>query len=376
MFRNSEHIVNTHQRKEGRMNRKYGKFIVTALALAMFLIPLCQGAAAKEKIKVAACVSWPGYSFYELVRAKNLAPDYDIEVSIMEDPLGGHALLAAGQLDIYVCTLDYISFTIESELPVTNVAYTNPSYGVDQITLAPGIEPQNLKGKKISAPQAYIGHLMMGLWLDRHGITPKDVKWVNLNADEAVGPMLSGDISAAYMYEPWVSKLTASMPGTRSVADSSEPYFLEKGMFGDAIYMNKNFVKNRRKAALDMLRARWDAVGYWHANTDETNKFFAEYLDWPVEDVESVMGKNGKFFLGGIYMFDFDDSARFCGVLDGTPGLGQKNGGFLETVKITNQWWVKLGILKNVHDPALGVDCSLMQDLLKDGYRQSFEARK
>ena len=178
------------------------------------------------------------------------------------------------------------------------------------------------------------------------------------------------------MYEPWVSKLTASMPGTRSVADSSEPYFLEKGMFGDAIYMNKNFVKNRRKAALDMLRARWDAVGYWHANTDETNKFFAEYLDWPVEDVESVMGKNGKFFLGGIYMFDFDDSARFCGVLDGTPGLGQKNGGFLETVKITNQWWVKLGILKNVHDPALGVDCSLMQDLLKEGYRQDFEARK
>jgi NitT/TauT family transport system substrate-binding protein len=358
------------------MNPKSKNLMVVAVVLSLFLIAFGQEVAAKEKVKIGACVSWPGYSFYELVREKNMAPDYDIEVSIMEDPLGGHAMLAAGQLDIYACTLDYISFTIESDLPVTNVAYTNPSYGVDQITLAPGIEPQNLKGKKVSAPQAYIGQLLMGLWLDKHGITPKDVSWVNLNADEAVGPMLSGDISAAYMYEPWVSKLIASMPGCKSVANTSEPYFLEKGMFGDSIYMNKNFIKNRRKAALDMLRARWDAVGYWHDHTDETNKFFAKYLDWPVADVEAVMGTNGKYLLGGNYMFDFDESARFCGVLDGEPGLGQKHGGFLESVKTTNEWWVKLGVLKKVHDPAKGVDCSLMEDLLKEGYRQSFSARK
>jgi len=358
------------------MNPKSVKSIVIALMLSLFLICFSQAASAKEKIKIGACVSWPGYSFYELVRAKNLAPDYDIEVSIMEDPLGGHAMLAAGQLDIYVCTLDYISFTIESDLPVTNVAYTNPSYGVDQITLAPGIDPEHLKGKKVSAPQAYIGQLLMGLWLDKNGITPKEVSWVNLNADAAVGQMLSGDISAASMYAPWVSKLIASMPGCKSVANTSEPYYLEKGMFGDSIYMNKNFIKNRRKAALDMLRARWDAAGYWHDHTAETNEFFAKYLDWPVEDVESVMGTNGKYFLGGNYMFDFDESARFCGVLDGTPGLGQKHGGFLETVKTTNEWWVKLGVLKEVHDPAKGVDCSLMQDLVKEGYRQSFSARK
>ncbi len=358
------------------MDLRKKNHLVIVIMLSLFLVSFSQAAAAKEKIKVGACVSWPGYSFYELVRAKNMAPDYDIEVSIMEDPLGGHALLAAGQLDIYVCTLDYISFTIESDLPTVNVAYTNPSYGVDQIALAPGIKPENLKGKKVSAPQAYIGQLMMGFWLDKQGIAPKDVKWVNLNADEAVGPMLSGDISAAYMYEPWVSKLIASLPGTQSVANTSEPYFLERGMFGDAIYMNKNFIKNRRKAAIDMLRARWDAVGYWHEHTDEVNKYFAKYLDWPVEDVEAVMGTNGKFFLGGNYMFDFDESAKFCGVLEGAPGLGQKHGGFLETVKTTNEWWVKLGILKSVHDPAKGVDCSLMQDLVNENYRQAFKARK
>ena len=39
----------------------------------------------------------------------------------------------------------------------------------------------------------------MGLFLDKNGILPGEVNWVNLNADEAVGPMMSGDLAAAYV---------------------------------------------------------------------------------------------------------------------------------------------------------------------------------
>lgn len=354
------------------------RFRTVAAALATICTIVLSGApasVAKETVNIGICVSWPGYAMYEVVRQKNLTPDYELNLTIFEDPIGGHSALAAGQLDIYVCTGDYTPLIIDRGTDVVNVTFMNPSYGVDHIILAPNVEIGDLKGKKVSAPQAYIGHLLMGLWLDGEGYAPGDVEWVNLNADEAVGPMLSGDLAAAYMYEPWISKVMEAQPGSRSVVNTANPEMAKTGIFMDVMYMNKNFINDRREAALDMLRARWDAVGYWHDNTDEINTMLADFLQWPKADIEAVIGTNGKNAEGGIYMYDFDEAAQVCGVIDGQPPFDIGNGSMPDVVKLTNEWWVKLGLMNKLYDPTAGIDCSLMGDLAKSGYRQSFAAR-
>jgi NitT/TauT family transport system substrate-binding protein len=333
-----------------------------------------QAALAKETVKVGICVSWPGYSMYEVVKQKNLAPDYEIEQTIFEDPVGGHSALAAGQIDIYLCTNDYTPIAAEQDKGEVNVTLTSPSYGVDQIALAPNITPADIKGKKVAAPQAYIGQLLMGVWLDSQGIGPGDVEWVNLNADEAVGPMISGDLAAAYLYEPWTSKLMEALPGATVGGSSADPGMLQTAIFMDVMYMNKTFIAERRKAALDMLRAHWQAVQAWHDDTAGTNQIFADFLKWPLADVEGVIGTNGKSLEGGVYIFDFDEAARACGVLEGDGPLGIKNGAMLSAAALINEWWVKLGLMKGTIDASKGVDCSLMGDLVKEGFRQSFAA--
>lgn len=347
------------------------KKLTVALATAV----LSAGAAsAAETINVGMCVSWPGYAMLEVAKQKNLLPGYELNITNFEDPLGGHAALAAGQIDVYGCTADYVPVAVDAGLNEVNVAYLNPSYGVDHVILAAGMEPEMLKGKKVAAPQAYIGQLLMGLWLDRQGIAPDDVTWVNLNADEAVGPMLSGDLSAAYMYEPWISKVLEAAPGAKSVVNTTDPDMLKTGIFMDSLYMNKGFIASRRDAALAVLKAEWEARGYWHDNVEETNALMADYLQWPVDDINAVIGTDGKSLDGGIYMFDFDESARTCGVLEGEPPFGLPNGSMAGSVALTNEWWVKLGLMKNTIDPAQGIDCSLMGDLVAQGYRQSFAA--
>ena len=169
--------------------------------------------------------------------------------------------------------------------------------------------------------------------------------------------------------------MVGAVDGTQIVADTSQNTYKDMGLFGDSIYMNTNFIKNRRDVALDMLKVRWDAVQYWHDNTEEVNQLWADYLKWPVEDIGFVTGTNGKYFLGGIYMFDFNESAQFCGVMDGDPMFGS-NGGFNDAVSTTNEWWVKLGVMKAAHDPTKGIDCSLMGDLAKAGYSQTIKARQ
>jgi len=351
------------------------KQLITALVLLpLMAFSMVSEAAAKEKLRIGIAVSWPGYAFLKLAQDKGMLDAYDVEITTYEDPIAGHNQLAAGNIDVYGSTLDYIPIAVENNLPIVNVAFTNPSYGVDQVVLAPDVKASEVKGKKVAAPEAFIGHVLVGAWLEQNGIKPGDVNWVNLNADEGVGPMISGDIAAAYMYEPWTSKLTGAVPGIQIVADTSQDHYKKMGLFGDSIYMNTNFIKSHRKAALDVLKARWDAVQYWHDHTAEVNKMWAEYLQWPVADIEFVTGTNGKFFLGGIYMFDFNESAQFCGSIAGEPPFGS-NDGFKTAVKTTNAWWVKLGVMKSMQDPAKGIDCSLMSELAKGGYSQSIQAR-
>jgi NitT/TauT family transport system substrate-binding protein len=89
------------------------KRIVAALMVAPFIALAAGPALAKEKVRVGIAVSWPGYAFWKLIEKHNLAPDYELEITIFEDPIQGHNLLAAGQLDIYGSTLDYIPVAIE-----------------------------------------------------------------------------------------------------------------------------------------------------------------------------------------------------------------------------------------------------------------------
>src|SRR3569623_914511 len=275
--------------KEARMKKT-----IAAACMAASLAALSSSAFAAEKVKVGLCVSWPGYSSLQVAKEKNLAPDLEIENTIFDDPVGAHSALAAGQIDVLYCTSEYTPIAVEQGTNEVMVTFLNPSYGVDQIALAPNIEPKDLPGKKIAAPQANIGQLLMGVWLDSQGIKYDSVEWVNLNADEAVGPMVSGDLAAAYEYEPWVSKLTESLKGSRAVANSADSVFLKTGIFMDVLYMNKTFIAERRPGAVGTLKALFTAVQAWHDDTPGINKVYADFLKWPVGDVESVGGTNGK----------------------------------------------------------------------------------
>lgn len=348
--------------------------IGTALAAGAVALTCAASAASAEEINVGLCVSWPGYAMLEIAKQKGLAEGYEINTVIFDDPLGGQAALAAGQIDIYECTGDYTPLAIDRGTGVVTVAFANPSYGVDHVILAPGVDASNIAGKRIGAPQAYIGQLLMGVWMDGAKIPLDSVEWVNLLADEAVGPMLSGDLAAAYLYEPWITRVMENVPGASSAADTGEDWMLKTGIFTDVIYMNGDFIEKRRGAALDMLKARFDAVGWWNENTEEGNQLMSDYLQWPVADIASVIGTNGKFLDGGIYMYDFDESAKVCGVLDGEPPFGLENGSITKVIKLINEYWVRFGLMTEVHDPEAGVDCSLMADLVGQGYRQSFKA--
>lgn len=345
------------------------------LSLGLLLLLCSLSARAKPTINIGLNVAWPGFSMLELAREQGLAKKYNLHITNFEDPLGGHAALASGQIDVYLSTAEYEPFAIARGTDTVLVSLLNISYGVDKILLAKDLSPKQLKGRKVAAPQAYIGEILMGMWLDSEGLKPDAVKWVNLNADQAVGPVLSGDLAAAYMYEPWVTRVEDNLPSSKIVANTRQPRYLNTGIFMDAMYMNKKFIARHRQAAEAVIRLRFQGLQYWHDHTRKANQQIADFLQWSVPDVESVVGTNGKYLKGGLYLMGFNQVARICGALKGSPPHGLKNGSMQAIVKRTNRWWVKLDRMDRMYDPSKGVDCSLIQDLADDGFRQSMTAR-
>jgi len=355
------------------MNRRFLSRIHRAVALlaasVLVLAVTARGADAAEKVNIAAAVSWPAYAFWEIIKSQNLAPDLELEVTILNDPVGGYAMLSSDQFQVYNSTIDYAPIAAEQGLPIRQITLTTISNGVDHVMLAPNITPDQLKGKRAAAPEAFVGQLMVGYWLIENGIGIDDVTWVNLNADEAAGAMLGGDIVLAYMYEPWTSKVMESLPGATVVAKSNQPLFQKTAMIGDAIYMNEKFINEHRETAVKLMRAYWDAVQWWKDHPAEANEIITNHLDWPIADTEFVLGKDGTAMdVEGVYPYKFSEAAAACGVIEGNPPFGLANGQIFKAFEIAAARWKDLRMVQSTPSPEQGIDCSIMGDLAKSGY--------
>lgn len=345
-------------------------------ALLIFLLGVTLSAAggtgswAKERIHIGLW-TWPAFGHWYVIKEQNLAPNLDIEITLFEDPYEAFSLMTAGKLDVFAGTIEVAPITAEQRWPVKLVSMTEVSYGTDRIIVRPEIKkPEDLKGKKVAALVGGLAHIMTAMWLERNGVDPNDVEIVNLIMDDAVSAMINGSIAAAEFWWPFGDQVLKAVPGSRVVANAKEPFWLEQGIIADALFMHEDMLNNpdRRDAAVELMRAYYDAKKWWRTNTTEANKFFAKSFKYKVEDVEAVIGGDGKPKDGGLYVYDFLEEARFCGVVPGDPPFKQVNGQIYKVWRMTNDWWLKLGLMKKRIPAARGIDCSLQRELYETGY--------
>jgi NitT/TauT family transport system substrate-binding protein len=345
--------------------------VMTIAIMAGSVMP----AIAKEKVRVGFGTTWPTFSMLQLAEEQKLLGDVEIEITVLDSPVRGYQMMTAGQLDVVFGTLDYVPIAASSKLPISLVSVVDISYGADEILLAPDVKPEELKGKKVGAGQGFIGELFMGDFLKRHGLSTADVEWVNINPDEIVGPMVSGDVKAVYTYEPWSSKLNEALPGTQRALNSADKDVLSTGTIADTVYMSNDFITNRSADAQTVLRGFFDAVKFRSVDTAKANERLAEYTKWPVGDIAALLGTTGRSAKGGMYVVDFDEAARLCGAIEGDGPLGQANGSLPAAVNRIEDGWIAHGTLQSkAENLASFVNCEPLNALAKSGYRSSAAA--
>ena len=316
--------------------------------------------------------SWPGYGFHYVAEANGLT-DLKFKNTIIEDPVQLFSLLSTNQLDVVFSTIEFGPIAAAEDMGFRLINLSNLAHGSDMIITHPDIkEPADLKGKQVAILEGGLSHIMMGIWLEQNGVSHDEVQMVNLIAGDAAAAMMSGQVAAAELWSPFNAQVLADLEGSKNVAYSFDDYWLKSALIADGIYMSDDFLKNNRATAVKTLQAIYAGVDHWRANAESSNKTIADAVGFSVEDVSAILGDgsltrvaaNNDPANGELYMYSLEDTARFCGVADGDPPFGQKNGQLKDHWELTNDWWVKFGFITNRGDYDKGTDCELVREAL------------
>lgn len=320
-----------------------------------------------EVVKVSL-FSWPGYGFWFVAKERGLTDGFELDIQIIEDPYESFGQMAAGQLDVTSSTVEYGPIAADSGVPVKLVAYTNASYGTDKIILGPGVEAAtDLKGKSVAVLEGGLTQIYMGIWLEQNGLKFDDVTYTNVIMDDAVAAMVSGSVAGGEFWEPFGTQVIETLEGSKIVSTSKDDYYLSTGLLADGMYMSGDFLKKKPQLAMKVMKAYFDAVAYWKEHSAEANKIIADAIKFEVADVVSVIGDTGGPKDGGLYVFGWPESSAFMGVAEGEPPIG-KNGQIKDHWKLTNEWWVKFGMVKETYPPNAGIAFGPMKKLAESGY--------
>src|SRR5262245_38304705 len=118
-------MLPNHSQGRNEMNRgcmRHFRRVIRLFCVMILIVGSIEHTAvAAEKVRIAAGVSWPAYAYWEIIKTQHLAPDLDLEVVILDDPISGYALLSTDQFQVLNNTIDYAPIAAEQGLPIRQV---------------------------------------------------------------------------------------------------------------------------------------------------------------------------------------------------------------------------------------------------------------
>jgi ABC-type nitrate/sulfonate/bicarbonate transport system substrate-binding protein len=143
-----------------------------------------------------------------------------------------------------------------------------------------------LKGKRIAVDNASNSQLLWSAIVKKFNLDPKDYKIVQVQPPEMVAALQRGDVDAFISWEPWLTRATSEIPGTKVVQDND-------GVMEASTYMlvSRKWAEANPQAAQSYVKAMIEATDFINANPDEAAKLTASHLKMDPKLTQSLMNK-------------------------------------------------------------------------------------
>ena len=362
-----------------------------AVAGAVAIGLLASGAQAAEKVSVAI-ISFSPYAPWYIIKEKKFAKDIDLDIQIIEGITEKNAAISSGSIQCMNNTLDSMVLAKSGDLPIKVVAFSNMSYGLDQMVVTKDINSiADFKGKKFGADYGFLNHMWMLLTLKRAGMDQKSVEHVVMLPQESAAAFASGGIDIDVNYDPFAAQ-SLKREGAKVLTSSLTDRTWERGLISDAIACNEVWMKEKPAVAKELFRAWFEAVNWWKENPAEGNAIIAKGLGWPEADVR--LNQHGAIMLNmtqNMGAFGLPGGKALCESLPAeapkapadAKGWGSLFGGpdcaagyAAPTWNLFNDVYIGAGVAKKKVDAGVGLDSSIVADLAKGGLAETFNSNK
>jgi NitT/TauT family transport system substrate-binding protein len=282
-------------------------------------------------------VTWPGYGPIYLAQEKGFFKEEGVEVEcqIQENTQARNAALVSGETDLIGITLESIVLANAQGLPMQVVGISDISNGGDGIIAKNNIGSiKDLKGKRVAFPEGQPSHLFLLYYLDKAGLTAKDITPVYTDDAGKAGEIFAaGQVDAAVTWEPWLSRTVETGKGHILVNSKGVKDILIGIFAADRSRVDANSDKLQR-----FFRGWYRGLEYAQAHTAEAIPIMAKGFQMPPNEFQDI--------LGGLRPIGKDEAKQLLGATN-PPGS------FYAISKYESELWQKAGVMTQAVDPSV-----------------------
>jgi len=313
---------------------------ISLLILLTFILTSCAGLQTasnpKRPLRVGFTQSWGDYTLL-VAKDQGYFEKWGVQVEpVYYDVLSDtYSDLAAGQIDgALIAVGDAININRNAPMKVVAV---KDNGGDNAVIVGPEINNiQDLKGKTIGLVLGSQYEQTVVEMLQSVNLSTSDVTIVSLDPKDALSALQSGQVQAAYVWEPFLSKALAS--GYKSIYPVEQRH-----NFPSLIVFSKSTVEDRPEDVRAFLKAWFQAVGYRLQHAGETRDLAAKYIGINTNEVPR------------------DDNLRIFAVSDNKSLFDIKSPNSLySTTKVTSDYLILSGLLAEKVDPLELLDPSYL----------------
>jgi NitT/TauT family transport system substrate-binding protein len=264
--------------------------VFASLAASLALLASC-GAHAEIKVGVS---DWTGWVAWYVAQDQGYFRKYGADVKLVwfANYSDSISALSTGQLDANSQTWSDTLGPLAKGLPLKAVLVNDNSAGNDAVMVGPKIRGfTDLRGRTVALEQYSVSHFVLYTALERNGLTPKEVKIVNLSAGDAAAAFMSGRVDTAVVWNPWISQIQKSGKGRALFTSAEMP-----GLIPDLLVAQSRSLQAQRKDFVAMLRAWFDTEAFIRSHPDRAVAIMAKVVSMDPEQY--------RVFLPGTRFFD------------------------------------------------------------------------
>ena len=322
--------------------------ILCRLAGAFLCVSMIAAAPlARAEIKVGYS-DWPGWVAWAIAEQQGFFKKHGADVKLVWFPnyTDSISALSAGQIDANCQTWSDTMAPLAKGIALKVVLVNDNSAGNDAVMAAPKFKGiKELKGKTVALEEFSVSHFLMVTALTKNGMTPSDVKIVNLSAGDAAAAFIAGRVDAATVWNPWVNQIELSGKGKSLFTSKDIP-----GLIPDLLVVQEKSLAANRKEYLGMVKAWFDVVKFLKDKPDEAAKIMAKVVDMQPDEY--------KVFLPGTRFFGEKENLEAFGAASDSKSL-------LASAPVIVKFLDDNKLIEGKPDYAKALDASLVKEAAK-----------